>query len=401
MHSVTVRLLFGRRPARFLLGLGGLFLAFAGEAQACAICFSGMVVTPGQKLDSADQAVLAVPADGEQFRIIAVVKGDLSVGDIITEPGLSAQLTEPVMSLDGLTAGSKVAGPSGKPLLLVRNEVAERWTSVGAIGAEYAGWLRRLAATDRSGDARPASTWPATTSTWSYLTDAEWLDRVAIVAPKLESDEPLAAAIAYGELARAPYWALRTLRPQLDVQRIATLLDDPKLASRRSTSRLLLGIAGGPDDAMRLEQRIEEAGKSRDATDLAAMLAADLELRGPARVAWLEQTYFADRQRTLPEIQGALLALSVHGETDAAVPRKRVIEAYRFFIRERKQMAGFVALELARWKAWEATADFVEIIRSHSVKDPAGEFAIINYLQESPEAIAKAVLASDSAIGAN
>jgi hypothetical protein len=233
------------------------------------------------------------------------------------------------------------------------------------------------------------------------LTDAEWRERVAIVAPKLESDEPLAAAIAYGELARAPYSAMRTLGPQLDVQRIATWLDDPKLASRRSTYTLLLGIAGGPDGATRLEQRVEEAGKSRDATDLAAMLAADLELRGPARVAWLEQTYFADRQRTLHEIQAALLALSVHGEADAAVPRKRVIEAYRFFIRERKQMAGFVALELARWKAWEATADFVEIIRSHAVKDPAGEFAIVSYLRESPDAIAKAGFASDSPRGAN
>jgi hypothetical protein len=147
---------------------------------------------------------------------------------------------------------------------------------------------------------------------------------------------------------------------------------------------LLLGIAGGPENAVELEQRIDAALLARDATNLSAMIAADLELRGPSRVGWLETTYFADRQRTLPEIDAALLALSVHGEANAAVPRERVIEAYRYFIKVRKPMAGFVAMELASWEAWDATADFVEIIRSKAVKDPAGQFAIVSYLKSSP-----------------
>ena len=52
------------------------------------------------------------------------------------------------------------------------------------------------------------------------------------------------------------------------------------------------------------------------------MLAANLELRGPSRVDWIEQAYFADRTRTLPEIQAALLALGVHGDGNATVPRR-------------------------------------------------------------------------------
>jgi hypothetical protein len=47
-----------------------------------------------------------------------------------------------------------------------------------------------------------------------------------------------------------------------------------------------------------------------------------------------------------------LLALSVHGGANGAVPRERVIQAYGLFIRERKPMAGFVALELADWEYW-------------------------------------------------
>ena len=95
-------------------------------------------------------------------------------------------------------------------------------------------------------------------------------------------------------------------------------------------------------------------------------------------------TFFADRRRTLPEIDAALLALSVQGEADAAVPREQVVEAYRSFIKARKPMAGFVAMELANWHAWDATADYVDIIKSKAVKDPAGQFAILSYLKSSP-----------------
>jgi hypothetical protein len=124
------------------------------------------------------------------------------------------------------------------------------------------------------------------------------------------------------------------------------------------------------------------------------MLAADLELRGPSRVGWIEQAYFADRTRTLPEIEAALLALGVHGGANAAVPRDRVIAAYRFFIRERKAMAGFVAQQLADWEYWDVTAEYVALLESDAVKDPASHFAVVNYLHRSPRAAAKAALQS-------
>jgi len=393
---VVARLLSRQRP--LLLGLTVLMLFLAGEARACPICFSGVVITPGQKLDAADQAVLAVPlANQGQFRIIEVIKGDVAADETITEPGLLASTGDPVMSLDGPMPGQTVRTvPDGKPLLLLHDKVSEKWTSVGAIGADYAGWLRQLAGTRQGGKARMARSWPQMALTWSSLTDAEWRERVAIVAPHLESAEPLVAEIAYGELVRAPYGAMRILRPQLDAARIASWINDPKLASRRPAYTLLLGIAGGPNDAVELEQHIDTALRARDATNLSAMLAADLELRGPTRIDWLEQRYFADRQRTLPEIEAALLALSVHGGADATVPREKVIEAYRSFIKVRKPMAGFVAMELADWEAWDATADYVDIIRSKAVKDPAGEFAILSYLQQSPATAEQAALRSST-----
>jgi hypothetical protein len=212
------------------------------------------------------------------------------------------------------------------------------------------------------------------------------------VVPYLEHPEPLAAEIAYGEISRAPYAAMRSLKPLLEAAKIASWVDDPERASRHVTYLLLLGIAGSPDDAARLERRIDTAWKSNDATNLAAMLAADLELRGPSRVGWIEQTYFTDRDRTLPEIEAALLALSVHGVANAAVPRERVIQAYRLFIKERKPMAGLVALDLADWEHWDATPEYVTLLKSDAMRDPSSHFAVINYLQRSPQAVGRVAL---------
>jgi hypothetical protein len=381
-----------------LISAAAVLILTASAAAACAICLSGFVVTIGQKLDSADRAVLAMPVvETGQFRIIDVIKGDVAIGGIITDPGLSAgqasQATGPLMTLDGpATAPSSPAAQDGKPLLLLWNRLAERWTSVGAIGAEYGGWLREFAIISRGSDGLPARVPLLAGQALSYLTDAEWRERVTLVAPYLESPDPLVAEIAYSEIARAPYNALSSLKTQLDATKIAKWIDDRKLAPRQSGYTLLLGIAGGPDDATELEERMRTAREAHDATNLSAMLAADLELRGPARVDWVEHTYLADHSRNLPEINAALLALSVHGGASGVIPRERVIEAYRFFIEERKPMAGFVAQDLADWEAWDATSQYMAILGSNAVKDPASEFMIVRYIQRSPDASAKEAL---------
>jgi hypothetical protein len=51
---------------------------------------------------------------------------------------------------------------------------------------------------------------------------------------------------------------------------------------------------------------------SRDSTDLAVVIAADLALGGTSRVDWIETRIFADKKSTMPEIEAALLALNGH-----------------------------------------------------------------------------------------
>lgn len=367
-----------RRWLRLILAI--LALVAAGPVVACPICLNGRSFTLAQKLDAADRAILAVRLPSEsRLRVVEVIKGDNVVDEILPERAI------------GVEAPSS---EGGKPLLLVCFGPAGRWSSLGPIGSEHAGWLRQLIAFSHAGSNRPIPAWPQTADSSSEFTVAQWRERVALVVPYLEDPEPLAAEIAYGEFARAPYEAQRSVKPQFQAREVANWINDPKLASRRSAYTLLLGIIGTLDDASRLEQRIDAALASHDATDLAAMLAADLELRGSSRIGWIEATYFADRSRTLPEIEAALLALSVHGGANAKVPRQRVIEAYLFFTSERKPMAGFVAPQLADWEYWDATPEFVALLEANALQDPASHFAVLTYLNRSPHPAAKAALAS-------
>ncbi len=370
----------GRRAS---LRAGWLTLCFAfalplvsTTAAACPLCYQAaqQMMTEGVQLDSTDRAVLAAREAGGPLRIVAVVKGPDAPGEAIAEP-----VTEP----------GEAASAAGEPSLLIHDPTAPQWTSLGAIPLEDADWLRRIAATREVPGDRPRRTWPLTTATVDALSYAGWRQRVALVAPYLETANPLAARLAWGELARAPYATLDAARSRVDPASVEAWLDDPKLAPRRA-AYLTLGFVGGPEDAAKLDRRIETALASNDATDLAAVIAADLALGGPSRIDWIETRIFADRKRTMPEIEAALLALNVLGEANDAVPRPRVVQAYRDFIKLRPPMAGFVAPQLADWGFWEATADYSAILKSKAPIDPASQFAIANYLKRAAEAGAAA-----------
>ena len=139
---------------------------------------------------------------------------------------------------------------------------------------------------------------------------------------------------------------------------------------------LLLGIAGDERDAAALEQHLDAAGQAGDATNLASMLTADLELRGPARMTWVEEKYLRDRARSAPEVEAALLALSVQGHTNAVIPRERVIQSYRVYMKAHPENAGAVAPDLAAWQYWDAVPDVPgadEVGRAAAVPLDAGD----------------------------
>ena len=322
-------------------------LLLAGEtALACPLCIGTAARSPSQDLEELSHAVLAVP-DGKQYRVVAVIKGDAPAGSITQVAG-------------------QAPTHAGR-LLLVRDEQWPMWVILGQVGATEAPALRVLAAE------RPAE-----------ADVAAWQRRLDVAIPRLVSREPLMAELAYGACASAPYAALRAARPDLEVAKVRALAADPASGTRRSLYLLLLGIVGDAQDADSLEMQIEADWTAHATTDLSSMLAADLELRGAARVAWIEEMYLRNPSRTVAETQAALLALSVQANSRGPIPRERVIEAYMAFIHAHPDMAGFVAPELAEWGYWDATPEFAAILQLNLRQHDDSRAAIVAYLQQSP-----------------
>lgn len=348
MHAMTRHLL---AAALLLKGVG---------ASACPLCLGAGQPSTAQKLVATPQAVLAVPtADVSRFRVIQVIKGERTA-DGMVEGGYPRS---------GPAPGSATP-TNARPLLLVRDDPLPTWVILGAIDAARADWLRALAAGKRAADLSPE----------------EWRARVALVVPHLNDPEPLAAELASAELGAAPYAALRTAKPHLDAAALRRCLADPELAARHPLCLLLLGISGNAQDAAALEERLQAAWQSGDAANLSSMLAADLELSGAARVAWVESNYLADRKRSTPEIKAALLALSVHGHANGAIPRERVIQSYRVFMKAHPEIAGDVAPDFAAWQYWDAVPDYLALMRSGVRQQYPSRLAMLAYLQQSSNA---------------
>lgn len=333
---------------------GALLLCASVVATACPLCIGAYRPSPAQELTLLRQAVLAVPtANRSGYRVVEVIKGEQPPNGMVEKDSFQADAA---------------AFATGKPLLLVRDTSWPMWINAGAIGTEHVAWLREIATGKRSTD----------------MNADEWRARVALMLPYLENPEPLVAEIAYGEFASAPYAALLAVKPRLDAVTIRRWLADPKLSARQPLYLLLLGIKGDARDAADLERRLDAARQSGDATNLGSMLAAELELRGAARVTWVDEKYLSDRGRRTPEIEAALLALSVHGNANRKIPRERVIQSYRMFMKEHKEIAGFVAQDLAAWQYWDAVPEYVALMKSDLRQQYASRLAIVAYLRQSP-----------------
>lgn len=350
-----------RRASRLRvpLALMAALLLQSVSAWACPLCLGAGKLTPAQQLVATPQAVLAVPtAEAGRFHVTQVIKGERPADGMV----------EGDYPRNGLAPGD-VTPTNTQPLLIVRDDPLPTWVILGAIAAVHADWLRALAAGKPAADRSPEA----------------WRARVALMVPHLNNPEPLAAELAYAELAAAPYAALRTAKPLLDAAALSRCLADPELAARHRLYLLLLGISGDAQDAVNLEERLQAVWQSGDAANLSSLLAADLELSGVARVAWIESSYLADPKRSTPEIKAALLALSVHGSANGVISRERVIQAYRVFMKAHPEIAGDVAPDLAAWQYWDAVPDYLALMKSGVRQQYPSRLAVLDYLQQSPD----------------
>jgi hypothetical protein len=342
-------------------------------ALACPIC-SGTApkLTLLQKLINADRAVIARPVGGGDFEVLASIKASSKESD---RPGM--RLRTPKFA-PGEDVPMRADAPS---VLLLRQSLGGAWVVAGQMPASAAPAARLLVGAKRSTD----------------MTSADWEARVVKLTPLLEHPVTLLAETAYGEIARSPYAAMRGARGLVKSADLKAWLADPGRAPRRSLYWLLYGINAGPAEARDIAVRVDALGRAKEITDLSSLLAADLEAGGAARRAVLRKRYFEDRSRTLPELQEAVLAFTVHADAGDAALQRDTAAMFGRLVRTHRALGGLVAADLARWQYWEAVPDYITLLRSRALH-PVMRQPVLDYLTASgrPDALA-AVAASVAA----
>jgi hypothetical protein len=349
------------------------FVVAAPLVHACPICSGNLpTLTLLQHLINSDRAVIARSLGGRDFEVIEPIK------PLPALPVVGARVAaadKPGSKLRDLRyiPGEDIPRASGGPYLLLRQALGGGWMNAGPVPAGAANDVRRLVGAKRSSD----------------MTLADWRSRVVMLAPMLEHPVPVLATTTYAEIARAPYDAMRSTRGHVRPSDLRVWLADPGRATRRPLYWLLYGINAGPGEAREIAGRVDRLAAKGGLEDLASLLAADLEAGGAARRAVLRRIYLEQSTRSIPELQEAILAFTVHADAGDAALRRETAETFGRLVRKHRALGGLVAADLARWQYWDAVPDYIVLLRSR-VLNPALRQPVLDYLTASgrPEALA-------------
>ena len=342
----------------FVLVVAAIFAP--SPSPACIVCVADPLETVlVAELEGAAQVVVAAPVGGRDaglYRIQTVYRGPstLRAGDEI-------KAALPLFSTD--------TGKVGVGAVLVTR------------ADDQSGWIIRAPA-DKHHVAffEAVQTLPPAGS--KDVLDE--LNRAVFFAGYLHDDDAILARAGAAELTRLPYPMLKKIRSRLDPAAIRLELRNPAAVDRYALYYTLLGICGNEEDAAAIRRISESMWKSNGWRNLGAILTARLELEGAAVVNEIETRYIADENRTLPEIEQAILALRVHGDADATITRQRTVEAFRTMFDDREPLVFLIAGDLTRWEDWESKERLLELVGRRGKDSPELRLRVDEFLVRCP-----------------
>lgn len=209
-------------------------------------------------------------------------------------------------------------------------------------------------------------------------------ERLRFFQQYLEDDDEMLARDAYDEFAKAPYDAVKALKPQMQHDQLVEWIQNPDVpASRRRLYLTMLGVCGNEQDIEMLEKMLKSDDRKMKA-GLDAMIGCYLTLRGAEGMPLIEKLFLANDRAEYADTYAAIMALRFHGSETDVIPRERILAGLRLMLK-RPQLADLVIPDLARWEDWSVMPELVQLFKSADEKSSWVRVPVINYLRACPK----------------
>ncbi len=173
--------------------------------------------------------------------------------------------------------------------------------------------------------------------------------RVDFFLPLFGHENPLIYELAYLELARAPYGAIKRLSRSVPPETIDRILKRPQYFQWKSLAILMRAYGGDEEDKRYIQESFRTAERFGLTTNLAAWAAATIELEGAEAVSFIQATYFENPDRNQDELLEVIKAVSMHGTEGRTELRDQIVKAYEILLDVHPDMGGYVAKDFIAW----------------------------------------------------
>ena len=222
-------------------------------------------------------------------------------------------------------------------------------------------------------------------------------ERLRYFADYLEHPDPMIAADAFAEFARADYDDVAAVADAFDMQAVRHWLIDADVSERRKGFYgLVLGLAGDDNDRaanadLLKELLLADEGDFRAGFD--GLLAGYLLLEKTAALDLIDRRCLEPGADDRPgDTRHAMAALRFYQQYGHHIPPERLRASMRLLL-ERPEFAAAAIVDLARWQDWSALDEVVACWdTSNDELRPATSRAVVGYLIANPNPVAKVQL---------
>lgn len=328
---------------------------------ACTICIPYPTRTATDELVQADTVVLARenPDKPWSFIVVEALKGD---------PGKATAINQ---FLNSFTRRMLQLYPE-RGVVFARGEGAKsNWRSLGFADKEFENVVRKII---------------LMSPRWKILDQFDQ-ERLDFFAPYLGHKNRRLHELAYVEIGRAPYSAIKKLPANWSRKQIRLLLKNPVYLEWFPLAILMLAHTGTPDDQRFIRQRSMSHMHHRITVNLSAWATALIEIDGEDAVEVIEKQYFRSSNRTKAELKAVTAALSEHGNDGHIYLRDRIVQSYSALLDTYPNMANLVTQDLIKWQRWELSKKLSDILVNPEQTDPLNAYAIKLYLSRSTQSL--------------